>query len=364
MKKVIFDVGHPAQVHNFKHIYWDLKKKGWEGIFTAKDKEVTIVLLQKYNLPYKLIGKTKKGLFAKTVGLIKTVWTFSAILLKFKPDIVVCRFSPHACWCSWLFRIPLIGLADTEHTNFLDKLTVPFANAKFSAFTYNKDLGKNHFRFNANIELFYLHPTRFKPSIDHRKILNIDADQEYVIVRFVSWFAHHDIGERGLSADNKSELVDMLSRHYKVFITSETELPEHLKPHQIKISPQFMHEVLSNASLYIGEGASMASEAACLGVPAFYVNTLSVGYVTEEADKGLAIHSTNWDYVRNNLLDFIDKKGFFNNYKEKHKQFIEQKIDPTTYLVWFIENYPGSIKTLKYNSDFQHTFMSDSVLPG
>jgi hypothetical protein len=69
-KKLLIDIGHPAQVHNFKYVYWEMKKRGWEVIFTAKDKEMTLYLLEKYNLPSHIIGRTRKGILKKTFDLI------------------------------------------------------------------------------------------------------------------------------------------------------------------------------------------------------------------------------------------------------------------------------------------------------
>jgi predicted glycosyltransferase len=51
-------------------------------------------------------------------------------------------------------------------------------------------------------------------------------------------------------------------------------MPETLRPLAIKVSPEQIHDLLHYASLYIGEGATMATEAALLGTPSIYVSTL------------------------------------------------------------------------------------------
>ena len=71
--KVIFDVGHPAQVHNFKHLYWELEKRGHKTIFIAKDKEITKYLLDTYDLEYIIIGKTEKNIFRKILGTLRNI---------------------------------------------------------------------------------------------------------------------------------------------------------------------------------------------------------------------------------------------------------------------------------------------------
>ncbi len=356
-KKIIFDVGHPAQVHNFKHVYWELQAKGWEGLFTAKDKEVTVSLLKEYKLPYIIIGKTHKNIFLKILGLFCNLIIFSRILIRFKPLVVVCRFSPHACWSSKFLGIPLIGLADTEHTTFLDRFTVPLASAKLTAFSYQRDLGKNHFRYNANIELFYLHKNRFSPSRNHFNILGIDKDTKYAIVRFVSWSAHHDIGVNGMKDQQKEELVEFLKTRFRVFITSESVLPPKFEEFKLNVSPGMMHDVLASASLYVGEGASMASEAACLGVMSFYINKLTAGSIEEEKDYGLLYHYDESSQLLSDLKKVIDNPNLMNNTKYNRDSFMKGKIDVTAFLTWFIESFPRSISVMKNNPDFQNTFM-------
>ena len=41
---------------------------------------------------------------------------------------------------------------------------------------------------------------------------------------------------------------------------------------------------------------------------------------------------------------------------EKRKKFLQDHIDPATFLVWFIENYPESKKIMKENPDYQYNF--------
>jgi len=356
VKRVLFDVGHPAQVHNFKHVYCELSRKGWEGFFTAKDKEVTVKLLEKYNLPYFVIGKYGKNVFSKGMQFFGNFIKFLNVLIKFKPEIIICRFSLHAVWGAKMLGIPVIGLADTEHTKFLDSITVPLADVKLTGNSYAKNLGKNHIRFDGNIELFYLHPNTYK--IPERKIpdLNLLPDQEYVLLRFVAWSAHHDIGEKGIPFSEKTKLVKMLERKFKVFICSESTLPPDQIKYKINIPPDKMHDVLAHASLYIGEGASMASEAACLGVPAIYVNSLQVGYVLEEEKFNLVLSLRNSKDLIQKVQEQINDPDLNIKTKENRKRYLSDKIDPTALLVWFIENWPESLMIMKENPEYQKRF--------
>ncbi len=352
MKRIIFDIGHPAQVHNFKHIYWELKKRGWEGYFVTKDKEICIYLLEKYNLPFYVLGKNQKGLFKKLLFLLKDIYTFNKIVKRFKPDIVVNRMSLHSTLVSKLRGINQISIADTEKSLNFSFLT----QSIFTAYSFKKEFPNNHFRYKGNIELFYLHPNWYKPNESIYELLNIPKDQKYVIVRFVSWNAHHDVGQRGFSYEDKLSLIKELSKRAKVFISSEDKLPKELEEYQITIPPEKIHDALNFASLYIGEGATMASESAMLGTPAIYVNTLnSAGVFEDEERAGLLYRIVDGKEAIKRAVYILDNESK-EIYKKRRDEYLKDQIDVTSYMVWVIENYPNSLKTIKEDSTFQERF--------
>ena len=81
-----------------------------------------------------------------------------------------------------------------------------------------------------------------------------------------------DVGQHGIRA--RTALVQELERYGQVFITSEERLDDELAKYQIKVSPEKMHDLRYYASLYVGEGATMATESAILGTPSVYVSSL------------------------------------------------------------------------------------------
>ena len=50
--KIFVDIGHPAHVHYFKTLIFNLKHKGHEFLITAREKDVSQELLDNYNIPY------------------------------------------------------------------------------------------------------------------------------------------------------------------------------------------------------------------------------------------------------------------------------------------------------------------------
>jgi len=352
MKKILFDIGHPAQVHNFKYIYWELEKKGWEGIFVTKDKEICIYLLEKYNLPFIVLGKNQNGILKKILFLIKDIIKFHKIIKKNKPDIIINRMSLHSTLISKYTKTNQISFADTEKSlnfSFLSDVIL-------TATSFKKDFGKKHFKYLSNIELFYLHKNWFNPDDSIYNLLKIKKGEKYAIIRFVSWNAHHDIGQKGFSYEEKIKLVESISKKVKVFISSELELPSELNQYQINIPAEKMHDALYFSSLYIGEGGTMASESAMLGTPAIYVNSLnSAGIFKEEEEAGLLYRITDGVEARLKAMEIINKDSK-KDYIEKKENYLKDKIDVTKFSIWFIENYPQSIDIVRKNPNYQLRF--------
>jgi predicted glycosyltransferase len=336
---ILIDIGHPAQVHNFKYVYWELEKRQHKVLFIAKNKDITEHLMKTYHLNYVLLGKRQNRLASKFLLLTRDILVFAKTLLSFKPDIVLSRLSLHSSIVLKLFRIPHVGLSDTESSFMLPSLP----DCIITSTSFFRNFGKKQLRFPGNIELFYLHKNRYKPDDSILSTMRLTRNDKYVIVRFVSWSAHHDIGLKGITTENKIKLVRELSKHSKVLISSEDELPSELKQYRANIPIDRIHDAINWASLLVGESATMASEAAVLGVPSVYIDEVGRGYTDCEGEAGLV-----FNYKPCNQIEAIEKAielikmGNINIFKEKRDHFLCDKIDPTAFLVWFVENWPRS----------------------
>jgi predicted glycosyltransferase len=359
--KIFIDIGHPAHVHYFKNFIWIMEKKGHSIFICARDKEVAFRLLDKYGFAYFNRGKGGKSIIKKIFYLIKAIFIISRKTNKFKPDLFLSFASPYAAIVSWLFRKPHIAFDDTEHAKIEQKFFIPFSKAIFTPFCFYKNLGNKQIYFNSFMELCYLHPNYFKPDLNNIKDFDFSENKKNVLIRFVSWKASHDIGQKGMSYDFKKELIFELSKIASIFISSESELPEYLKPFQIKISPEKIHEVINSIDLYVGEGGTMASESAILGVPAIYINTLPLmGYLKEEKNNGLLFHFTNTTGVIEKAKELLQTPNLKEEFQKRRMKMLADKIDVTAFMVWFIENYPESAKIMKENPDYQNRFLTTS----
>lgn len=343
--RIFIDIGHPAHVHYFRHFISIMQARGHTFLISARDKEVSQVLLDNYKIPYINRGKGSANLFGKMIYAFKADQLIYKAAKIFNPDLFLSFASPYAAHVSKLLKVPHIALTDTENARLGILSFAPFTECILTPVSFKKTFGLKHVRFNGYMELCYLHPNLFTPDPNVLSSLGLSEDEPFAILRFVSWGANHDLGQSGLSDKMKLQLVALLEKRMRVFISSEARIPDRLSHLKINIPPEKIHDVLFYSALYIGEGATMASECAMLGTPSIYVNTLEAGTIHEQELKYGLIRSYN---SSDNLIDDIDRlletPEIKKTYRTRLKRLIEDKIEVTPFLVWFIENYPESFK--------------------
>ena len=118
-----------------------------------------------------------------------------------------------------------------------------------------------------------------------------------------------------------------------------------------------MHDVLSFCSLFVGEGATMASECVALGGPAIYINAIECSTCTEQEEKyGLLYNYRKFDGVLEKAYELLEKTNE-TALKEKSNAMIKEKVDVTKFMVWFLENFPKSCSLSKKKTDFDDTIV-------
>jgi predicted glycosyltransferase len=362
MKKVLIEVGHPNDVHQFKYLYEELIKIGWQVLFMAKKKDIVIDLLDAYKIPYFVFGSTKTSRLLKMLTLPIFILRYFFKAWQFKPDFILSRNTPHSAYAAKLLGVPNFGFADTEISGIVDTLSLKYIDAFFTSTSFTKKLGKNHFQYTGYIESWYLNPLRYKPNTNVLNDLGVKKDEIFSILRFVSWNAHHDVGIQGLSDEFKIRLVNKLLQFGKVFISSENQLPSELEKYKFRIAPEKMHDALNFASFFYGESATMASECACLGTPAFYLDRSGRGYTDEQESKyGLVRNfSLSNEDVEISLteIDALFQNGNTKeNWENRNKKLLKDTTDMVLYIKWFLENYPKSLELTAKEPAYYQNFL-------
>lgn len=355
--KILFNIGHPAQVHLFKNLIQELERRGHQCKITTIAKDISLYLLDAYGFEYEVVGEGRPTLATKAMELMRVESRLYRTARSFRPDLLVGGVgNVYVAHVGKLLRKPSIVFDDTEHAKIDHRLMDTFADVICTPSCYRDEIGPKQIRYNGYHELAYLHPNRFTPNPAVLAELGLAEGDPFIIVRFVSWQASHDVGQHGIR--DKVGLVKALEEYGRVLITSEGALPAELEEYQIRVSPEKLHDLLYYATLYVGDGGTTASEAAVLGTPAIFISTLYCGYQLDEEKYGLLyLFSDPVSGVKDGLRKAVallsdpdlKKNAYLNRLK-----LLEDKIDVTEFMVWFVENYPESYHQIKADPKKQY----------
>ncbi len=331
--RILIEINHPCQVHKLKNLIHKLELKN-NILVLSRNKDVTLDLLKAYKIKNICISKHKKLTLWLVVEFIQRNLSAFYYILKFKPDVMFGFSAVNICILGRLFGIRTVLFADTEDAGIISKLTFPYASRIIIPETFKKHFGKREIRFKGTHELSYL--MNFKPNNSIYSILGIKKTDQYVLLRFISWGASHDISEKGFTNMQKEELIRILEKIFKVFISCENKLPIKFQKYKLNIPPDRIHDVLYFADLFVGESQSMATESALLGTPALRFNSLvgkmhGFGQFKELQEQKL-VYSTNDEKELlqkvNMVLQMKDRKLIW---KQRKDSYLKNKDNPSDY---------------------------------
>jgi predicted glycosyltransferase len=344
---IVIDINHPAHVHFFKYFIPLMESKGHKIMITATLKEINLKLLNIYKLQYKNLGSYGESIYTKLVNLPLIDYKMYNEVKDFKPDIFMGIGSIRAAHIARILNKPSITFEDTEVSKEQRLLYFPFTTNVFTPQSFILNLGKKQIRYPSYHQLAYLHPKWYTPNQSILDEVNLNKNDKFIIMRLVAWTATHDIGHIGIR--DVASSIKRLENYGKIFITSEKPLKGELEQYRLNISPEKLHDLLSYASLYYGDGQSTASEAATLGTHAILIDPTA-------KDIGMSYHMRKY-----NLLNFYEneEKSFQKTEelltrpnlksinKEKQSNILKENMDLTSFNIWLVENYPDSINSIK-----------------
>ncbi len=250
-------------------------------VLCGRDKDILVRLARSFGMEVMVFGVARKGVFNLGKELFYRQWRLNKVIGKFKPDIMMAVAGTFISILGKVRGIPTYVFYDTEHATVSNLLAYPFATCTYVPRCYRKSIGWRHVRYDGYHELAYLRPEHFQPDFSVLGELGLREGELFTLVRFVNWGAGHDIGMSGLSVENKLLAVKRLGAFSRVFITSEEVLPSELESFRLKLDVTRIHSLVYCAALVFGESATMASEAAVLGVPGIYIDPVGRGYTDE-----------------------------------------------------------------------------------
>ena len=83
-------------------------------------------------------------------------------------------------------------------------------------------------------------------------------------------------------------------------------------------------------------------------------------HILEEEEKKygltLALNLDQTDQMFIKVKELLNTPNLREEWQEKRKKLLEDKIDVTAFLVWFVENYPESVRVMKETPEYQFSF--------
>lgn len=352
--RLLIDIAHPAHVHFFRNFMKGMAARGHEIQVTARDKEVTLSLLDAYGFSYINRGSIQRAVWRKALDMVRIDARLLGIAREFRPDLLLGIHNPYIAHVGTLLGKPSLIFTDTEGVRVASLLTYPFASAICTPSCFREEIDPSkHVKYRGYKELAYLHPLYFTPRVEDLEEIGLTRSDPFIILRFISWGAIHDTTLRGIRGGSEMEFLRSLEDFGKVLITSERPLPGELDRYRVRISPEKIHSLLSFAGLYIGEGGTMATEAAVLGTPAIHIEATSSGHATGE-------YSGNFRELRDiyDLLYFFpDQESALQkalvilqngnskaDWQRKREKLLSDKIDVTAWMIRFVEGFPGTMR--------------------
>lgn len=331
--RLLIECHHPAHIHFFKHAVKAWQDNGHRVLMIARDRDVIKDLLEAYGwIPHEIPTSAKRRNRFPLGEMVKRQWSMFRKIRSFKPDAVLSLMGSYS-QSSVLFGIPNIIFTDSEFQHFNHRIAHPFATYIYTPECFYKDLGSKQRRYKGYHELAFLHPNYFKPAEDVLELMGA-RPKEYVILRVSGWNTFHDIGQRGLG-ETFGRFIRELTGRITTFIVPEGGVlsPEYER-YKLNIPPERFHDAVAFARLVVTEGASTASEAACLGVPAVFINTTDRGYLNDQERRyGLVSNFREPNSALEQIIRFLDTFTDTTKYSEARDKLISDHIDVTQFLV-------------------------------
>ena len=362
--KFLFHLGHPAHFHLFKNTIKSLLNKGYKVDIIIKKKDILDDLLDHEGLSYRnLLPKgrhdSKTGIFW---GMLKA--DIRLLIHCFRNKINIMAGTSYAIsHVGKILGIPSINVNedDWDVVPLYSKFSYPWASSILAPTVTrigkwkHKSIGYSGYH-----ELTYLHPQNFSPD---KSVVSkyLNPDEPFFLIRFAKLTAHHDKGISGINTEVALKIISTLKPYGRIFITSETHLSTIFEKYRLTINPLDIHHVMAFSKLFIGDSQTMSAEAGILGVPFIRFNDFvgRISYLDELELKyglGFGFRPVQIEEMLAKLKVMVGNENIKHEWIRKRDKMLSEKINVSSFLTWFIENYPGSVQIMKENPDYQYNF--------
>lgn len=366
--KILFHIAHPAQYHMYKHTISNLKSNGHDIKITINTKDILEDLLIAEGVEYENILPKRRKKNTKWAAL----WTlfkkdFKILYLQWYHDFDMMVGTESALMhVGWLFQKPVL-IMDEDDVKIIpeaSRFSFPFATHIISPVSC--DLGKwskKKVSYQGFQKTAYLHPNYFNPR-ESVVLESLKKMEKYYLIRVSGLSAYHDIGNTGFTVDFLRQIVEKLSPHGRVLISTEKNLPSDLSKYIFNADITKIHHFLFYADLLIADSQSMCVEAAILGTPSIRYSDFAgkIGVLEElekKYDLTYGIPINKFDYLLDKMDELLQIINIRDIWQEKRKKMLNDKIDVTAFWTWLIDSYPKSIDTINEDPNYLDIYKSN-----
>jgi predicted glycosyltransferase len=205
-----------AQLYFYKNIISLLESKGHEVNLLIREYREIRGVAEQLELNYFVFSKASSSKFSKILSVPFDIIRASKFIKNNNVDITT-GFGLYNTLAGKMSDVPDLTFGDSEpNVNKISysiqyKLFMPFVKCYVTPSSFRQNMGERHVRVDSFKEMSYLHPKYFQPSIKTIQDLGLE-ENKYVVLRFNSFDAVHDVGKFGFSDDDKIRLVKLLEK--------------------------------------------------------------------------------------------------------------------------------------------------------
>ena len=336
---LFFDINHPVQALMLRPVIEQLGSRGFSSRVFARDKDVTMSLLQRFGIPATTLAERRRGKVGAMIELVARESRMLRLARAERPAAII-GTTVHAGRVGQLSGATSIVINDDDAAAvpLFAKLAYPLTDVIVKPACLDFEKHPRQITYRANQQLFYLHPNRFESDGAIRQQLGVSAAQRFGVIRLSALDAHHDAGVRGLGRAHLAEIASRVPNDMAIFASLEKpqDLPAGWRP--LALPPDRIHHVLAPAEFFLGDGQTMTAEAAMLGTPAFRLNDFvgRISYLQQIEGYGLAFgfRPGEENALLNALTPVLRGERPRAEFTAARARFLSDMVDP---LPWFVD---------------------------
>ena len=215
--KVLIDIGHPAHVHLFKNFILFLQNNNHTVITVSRDKDITVELLNYYNIKHIILSVASHSLIGMFKEFITRTYKIWRLHRKLKFDIAI-GTSISIGYLSMMSTVKSYNFCEDDDSviPLQATLSYPFSNYIINPVGIKyKIWSKKRILHASYHELAYLHPNHFTPNKEILKKYSLTS-YEYIVIRKSALTAHHDINAKGLDQKIWNKINNLIKNYPQI----------------------------------------------------------------------------------------------------------------------------------------------------